>query len=85
MARRSHRSRDYDDAVGRLGTITRSMGAGALIVRAVSGLYLNKALPGQQASIQSQSTSSSSSGQVGATLIGTHADAETGPVVSGAS
>lgn len=71
--------------MGCIGTMTRSMGPGALIVKAVSGLYLNKALPGHQASIQSQSTSSSSSGQVGATLIGTHTDAETGAVVSGAS
>ena len=49
-----------DDALSRIATINHSIGAAALVMTGVLGLYLSKALPGHQASTQSQSTQSQS-------------------------
>ncbi len=79
-----------DDALSRLATINRSIGAAALVATGVLGLYLGKALPGHQASTQSQSSQSQSTDSSGSNTLTPPASApvqtqQPAPVVSGAS
>ena len=104
MARRSqHPAQDHtrlarlrrDDALSRIATINRSIGAAALVVTGVLGLYLSKALPGHQTSTQSQSTQiqstgNQSTGSSGSSQLAPPSSApvqsqQQAPVVSGAS
>jgi len=79
-----------DDALSRIATINRSIGAAALVMTGVLGLYLSKALPGHQASTQSQSTQSQSTGSSGSNQLTPPPSSpvqtqQPAPVVSGAS